>query len=105
MTFTEATPAELSQALLDGARLIDVREPAEYEQAHVPGAQLIPLNSVPENVTAFAGGTTTYVICQSGARSAAACDFLAAQGVAVINVAGGTMGWMASGFEIATGQE
>lgn len=105
MTFTEATPAELSQALRNGARLIDVREPAEYEQAHVPGAHLVPLGTVPENIAAFSGDEPTYVICQSGARSSAACDFLASQGVTVINVAGGTMGWMSSGFEIATGSE
>ena len=105
MTFTEATPAELSLALGQGARLIDVREPAEYEQAHVPGARLIPLNTVPDNVDAFVGEGPTYVICQSGARSSAACDYLASRGVTVINVAGGTMGWMASGFDIATGHE
>jgi molybdopterin-guanine dinucleotide biosynthesis protein A/rhodanese-related sulfurtransferase len=105
MTFTEATPAELSLALAQGARLIDVREQAEFEQAHVPGARLISLNTVPDNVDAFRGDGPTYVICHSGGRSSAACDYLASQGVTVINVAGGTMGWMASGFEIATGLE
>lgn len=105
MTFTDASPAELSDALRNGARLIDVREPAEYAQAHVPGAQLVPLSTVPDNVAAFSGDGPTYVICQSGGRSATACDFLASQGVTVINVAGGTMGWMASGFDVVTGQE
>lgn len=105
MTFTDASPAELFDALRNGARLIDVREPAEYEQAHVPGAQLVPLSTVPDSVAAFTSDGPTYVICQSGGRSAAACDFLASQGVTVINVAGGTMGWMASGFDVATGQE
>ena len=34
-----------------------------------------------------------YVICQSGARSSAACQFLSAQGLHVTNVAGGMNFW------------
>ena len=103
MTIQEITVDELATIIEQGGRVIDVREPAEFEQARVPGAQLVPLGTVPEQVDAFRGDGTTYVICRSGARSMKACEFVAAQGVDVANVAGGTLAWVASGRDVATG--
>jgi rhodanese-related sulfurtransferase len=99
----EITVDELAVGLAAGAGLVDVREPAEYEEARVPGAVLVPLNSVPDRLDAFTGDGTTYVICHSGMRSMAACEFVAERGAAVANVAGGILAWIASGREIATG--
>jgi rhodanese-related sulfurtransferase len=84
-------------------RLIDVREVDEYQEAHVPGAELVVLATVPDHVDRFVGEGETYVICRSGARSRRACEFLAAQGVEAINVAGGTMAWMTSGRPVVSG--
>jgi rhodanese-related sulfurtransferase len=103
MAVAEITVDELAAVLAAGARLIDVREPAEYEDAHVPGAVLVPLGTVPEHVDAFRGDGVTYVICRSGARSMKACEFVAGHGVEAVNVAGGTMAWVTSGRECATG--
>jgi len=99
---------ELAERLAAGGRVIDVREPDEYTEAHVPGAVLVPLGSVSEHVDAFVGDGPTYVICKSGGRSMRACELLAARGVdglEVVNVAGGTMAWIASGRETVGGDQ
>jgi rhodanese-related sulfurtransferase len=91
-----------------GGRVVDVREPDEYTAAHVPGAVLVPLGTVPDHVDAFTGEGPTYVICRSGGRSMRACELLAAQdvgGLEVVNVAGGTMAWIASGRETVEGDQ
>lgn len=86
-------------------RLIDVREIDEYTDGHVAGAKLVVLGTVADNVDAFRGDGPTYIICKSGGRSMRACEFLDAQGVDVINIAGGTMGWISSGRDVATGDQ
>lgn len=103
MAIAEISVDELAEHLAAGARLVDVREPAEYDEAHVPGAVLVPLGTVPDQVDAFRGDGPTYVICRSGARSMRACEFVATHGIEVVNVAGGTMAWLQSGREYATG--
>jgi len=100
----EISAAELHSLLQSGAQLIDVREPSEFEGGHVPRAISIPLASVPENVEQFRSANDVYVICYSGARSMRACEFLHDAGITnVINVAGGTSGWIALGNEVETG--
>lgn len=103
MTVPEISVDELAPLLEEGARLVDVREPDEYAQARVPGGVLIPLGSVPDHVDELRGEGTTYVICRSGARSMRACELLAAQGVDVANVAGGTLAWIESGRDVVAG--
>ena len=97
MAIDEVSAAELESALASGARLYDVREPDEYTAGHVPGAVLIPLGTVADHVDEFRGDGLAYVICKSGGRSMKACELLAAEGLDVVNVAGGTMGWITSG--------
>jgi rhodanese-related sulfurtransferase len=84
-------------------RLIDVREPDEYAEGHVPGAVLVPLQTVPDHLDAFEGPGTTYVICKGGGRSMQACEYVAQRGAEVVNVAGGTMAWIMSGRDVASG--
>ena len=103
MSVQEISVDELADRLAAGARLVDVREPVEYEEARVPGGVLVPLATVPANVDAFRSDGATYVICRSGARSMQACEFLAAQGLDVVNVAGGTLAWFASGRDVLAG--
>ncbi len=103
MTIPEITVDELATIIEQGGTVIDVREPAEFEQARVPGVHLVPLGTVPNNVDAFRNDGTTYVICRSGGRSMQACEFLAAQGADVANVAGGTLAWVASGRDVSSG--
>ena len=105
MAITEISIDELAAALQssDGAQVIDVREIDEYTDGHVPGALLIVLSTVPDNVDAFRSDGPTYVICKSGGRSMRACEFLSDEGLDVINVAGGTVGWQLSGRDVVEG--
>jgi rhodanese-related sulfurtransferase len=104
----EITVDDLAAALVQpGASIVDVREHDEYVTGHVPGARHVPLAEVPSRPDAFAPGAggVTYVICRSGARSLRACEYLAARGLAVVNVAGGTMAWTSSGREVVPGDQ
>ena len=102
------TPRALHDAIGAGAApaILDVRTRAEYAAGHVPGAVSIPLATVPDHLDDFRGDGPTYVICKSGGRSRRACDFVDAQGldgVEVVNVEGGTGGWIASGRDVVRG--
>jgi rhodanese-related sulfurtransferase len=103
MAVQEITVDELAGRLAEGARVIDVREPAEFEQARLAGSQSIPLGTVPDRIEDFRGDDPTYVICRSGGRSMQACNFLAEQGVDVVNVSGGLMAWISSARDYVAG--
>ncbi len=96
---------ELARRMDAGGTLVDVREIDEYLEAHVPGARLVPLSRLADNLDEVPSGTTVMLICRSGGRSMQAAEILAAAGFDVVNVAGGTMAWMAAGRGIATGTE
>lgn len=89
----------------EGVPVIDVRQPDEYDAAHVPGARLIPLAEVAARLREVPSDGTVYVICQTGARSARATDFLRRQGIDAHNVAGGTKAWIESGRTVARGPQ
>lgn len=93
----------LAQRIEAGAPVFDVRQPDEYEQAHVPDVRLVPLAEVPDRVGEFPSDDTVYVICKSGGRSAQAVEFLRANGVDAVNVAGGTQAWIEADRPVETG--
>ncbi len=99
----QITVDRLADELTRGARLIDVREPDEFAQAHIPGAVLIPLATVPDHIDDFRADGPTYVVCRSGGRSQRACEFVAAHGADVVNVAGGTLAWIEGGHAVDQG--
>lgn len=103
MAIEEINVDELADRLDAGAALIDVREPDEYDEARVPGARLIPLATVPDELDAFTAADPVYVICKSGGRSMKACEYAADHGASVVNVAGGTMAWIAAGKPVDSG--
>ena len=103
MALGEIEIDEFAERVAEGATIIDVREPDEYAAGHVPGAELIPLGSVADHLDRFSADGTTYVICQVGARSMRACEFAAAHGYDVVNVAGGTGAWIRSRRETIRG--
>ena len=105
MAIAEISVDELEEQLTEGARLVDVRQPYEFDEMRVSGAVLVPLATVPDNVDAFRSEGPVYVICKTGARSARACEFLAAQGVEAVNVAGGTLAWIRSGRDYVSTHE
>ncbi|MBU6328413.1 MAG: rhodanese-like domain-containing protein [Acidobacteria bacterium] len=93
------------ETILDDVHLVDVREPDEYTDGHVPGAVLIPLATVPDSLDRFPRDRTVHVICAAGARSARAVEFLRANGVDAVNIAGGTGAWISSGRSVITGSD
>jgi rhodanese-related sulfurtransferase len=88
---------ELARRLADGAVLIDVRRQDEHDEAHIPEAILVPLDQLPDRFDEIPAADEVLVICRSGGRSAAACEFLAGNGVTALNVAGGMLAWIDSG--------
>jgi len=90
------TTAELAEKLKSGTKpvLIDVREPYEFTAGHVPRAVNVPLRFVRQRADEFDPAAETYVICQSGSRSASATKQLMKAGFTnVASVAGGTSAW------------
>lgn len=85
--------------------LVDVREVNEYEEFHVPGARLLPLGELADRVGEVPTDGPVFIICRSGARSMRAAEFLRAQGVDAINIAGGSLAWVDAGHDVATGPE
>lgn len=99
----EVGTAELADALAEGAPLVDVRMPEEYAEVRVPGAVLIPLPELGARAGEVPSDRRVYVICASGARSAAAVEALNNAGWDSVNVAGGTNAWAAEGRPVDSG--
>ncbi len=95
MMYTNVTTKQLSEMLQkENLNLIDVRENYEYNYGHVEGAKNIPTNEMVANFSRYLKQNEKYyIICQSGGRSAAVCQYLSARGYQVINILGGTSSW------------
>lgn len=75
-------------------QFVDVRTPGEYNARHVKEFKNIPLNDLGKRLDELDKNKETYVICQSGMRSARAAGMLKKQGFTdVINVKGGMSAW------------
>ncbi|REB08083.1 rhodanese-like domain-containing protein [Sporosarcina sp. BI001-red] len=75
-------------------QFVDVRTPGEYQGRHVKEFKNIPLNDLGNRLDELDKNKETYVICQSGMRSARAAGILKKQGFTeVINVKGGMSAW------------
>ncbi|MGD0388541.1 MAG: rhodanese-like domain-containing protein [Tepidisphaeraceae bacterium] len=97
--------------LMEGGKpltVLDVRTPAEFARVHAVGARLMPLDQLdPAAVAAQRrdADEAIYVICQSGARAAKACQRLQEAGLAkVYNIEGGTAAWEKMGLPVERGQ-
>jgi rhodanese-related sulfurtransferase len=78
--------------------LIDVREPYEWEEFNI-GGELVPLGSIQAKLPDLEEYEEKEVVvcCRSGARSAAAKDFLIKQGFQKVrNLTGGVLAWQAA---------
>lgn len=106
---TTITPQELQQRMCAGqpVELIDVRTPVEFREVHAEPARNVPLDRLnPHEFAAAARGSMPlYVICRSGSRGRQACETLAAAGVAVVNVEGGTQAWERAGLPVTRGRK
>jgi len=97
-------PVQLEQLRKDApVTLLDVRTDAEVARGLIEGAKHIPLNALPARFGELDPQAILVVYCQSGARSAQACAWLAEQGFARIhNLHGGLGAWARAGLPIAT---
>lgn len=90
--------SELKSRLDKGDKpiIIDVREPYEYEEFNI-GGKLIPLGNLQARLHELDDQSDEEIIvhCRSGARSAAAVDYMNKQGFSnVKNLTGGILAWM-----------
>ena len=103
MSVPEIDVQTLASECVAGRRVFDVREPDEFDEVRVPEAVLVPLAEVPEEIEQFEGTDTIYVICQTGSRSRRAVQYLRANGIDAVNVAGGTLAWVNAGLPTEAG--
>jgi len=94
---TEWTAQQLAEELKSGQEdqllLVDVREPHEWAAGRLPGSVHIPLGTLPQRSGEIPANVTPVFICAAGARSMAACRWIAGQGRDAINLAGGIGAW------------
>lgn len=84
--------------------VLDVREPGEYAHGHVPGAVNLPQAELASRLDTLPRDRPILTICQAGARSLRAAQFLVQAGfTSVASVAGGTGAWAAAGRPVETG--
>lgn len=96
--FKEVDPDFVSKASGQGVHLIDVRTESEVAQGVIGGAVHIPLHLLPLRAQDVPQDKPVVIYCRSGARSAQACAFMAAQGFKNMhNLAGGVLSWARSG--------
>jgi rhodanese-related sulfurtransferase len=92
-----------AEALLaGGAFLLDVREDDEWAAGHAPGAVHVPLGQLEAGLDQLPRDRTIVCICRSGARSGRATDALRGLGYDIVNLAGGSQAWAASGRPFVT---
>jgi len=101
------TPAQATMLInRENAQLIDIREPNEYAGGHLSAARNIPAGSLAER----AGELDPFkdkpviLVCQSGARAAAACSTLVKLGFSRVHTLEGGIGaWAEAGLPLKKG--
>ena len=71
---------QLTEAINEGAFLVDVRTPGEFSGGSPTGAINIPLDQVKSKLAKFKGKKNIVVFCQSGMRSGQAKSILEQNG-------------------------
>ncbi len=74
--FGKTDNSSLSEAIKEGAFLVDVRSASEFSGGSVNGAINIPLDTIPHQLTKFKNKKNIIVFCRSGARSTQAKSIL-----------------------------
>jgi sulfur-carrier protein adenylyltransferase/sulfurtransferase len=98
---SEVSPKAASEAIANGALLIDVREKSEYDDVRIPGSVLIPLGELPARLAEIPTDRDVYVHCRMGARSARAVDYLRTfDRPNSYNITGGIDAWQDAGLPV-----
>ena len=102
-TINSLAPHEV-RARLDSGRavLVDIREADEFARSHIPGAHSQPLSGWEQAHLGINPDADVIFTCRSGARTAGACDRLAARisGEAFV-LEGGLDAWKRAGLPVA----
>lgn len=103
MSFKTLAPQGLVQ-LLDTTpivALVDVRAAHELNQGRIAGAVHLPLAQLPWRLSELSTDRPVVFYCHSGARSAQACHYAAAQGYGTLyNLEGGIVAWLRMGLPL-----
>lgn len=85
---------ELVRLQSQGVSVIDVRTPSEFAAAHLPGAVNVPMDQLAVSAQSWDKATPLAIYCATGARSANAVEYLAANGFKkVYNLTEGIVAW------------
>lgn len=77
---------EIKEYLEKEAIVLDVRTPEEWDAGHVEGSKHIVLTEILSEIEQIKSwGKPIIAVCRSGARSGQAAQFLAQNGVDIIN--------------------
>jgi len=86
--------AQAQQLIAKGVRIIDVRTAEEYRTGHLDGAENVPVDSISGTASGWSRDKPILVYCATGARSAIATQWLAANGFRkVYNLKEGIAAW------------
>ena len=85
LDFLTGKDSKASEAIKNGAVIIDVRTSAEFKQGHVKGSVNIPLNELEDNIDKIKKYNTVVTCCVSGTRSGSAKSILQKHGIKVFN--------------------
>lgn len=98
------SPAELRDLVAAGpVDIVDVREPEEWVTGHVPGARLVPLAQLRADPSGSLPRDRVAFVCARGGRSATAARVAEELGrTEVYSLDGGTLAWVAAGFDTVT---
>lgn len=84
-----AANSEVTEAVKNGAFLVDVRTKNEFSAGSAPNAVNIPLDQLSNNLNKFKNKKQIVVFCQSGGRSAQAKRILEQNGISNVINGGG----------------
>lgn len=98
----ETAIADAPAAFGGAVVLLDVREDDEWRRGHVPGAQHIPMGDVPVRMAEIDRDADLYIVCHAGGRSRRVAQYLARNGYAPANIAGGMLAWVGAGRPVVT---
>ncbi len=100
-TALELSPAAARQRQIAGAPLLDLRAADERAEAAPAGAVALDAAQVPSWLQAHPAAMGVLLLCTIGARSRQLAQDLRVQGIAAWSVAGGMLGWLATGLPVA----
>lgn len=102
--YRDLSPAEVVQLInREEAVVVDIREDAEARKGTIAGAKHLPLSVFRQRLADLERhrDRTIVIVCQTGSRSAQACEQLVAAGYPkVAQLRGGIMAWEGAGLPL-----